>query len=134
MGDAWFGSPLDEFVDRWLAISCDGAVLTERRLPEDRDAMGLLDVDEGGVAKLWKGTPVRESIRVAGAFILPTTFYPEFERLASDTGPEYEIEDVVTRLMRGGSRFGAVPFGGRRRNINTPADVEWVERYLADTD
>jgi dTDP-glucose pyrophosphorylase len=41
-----------------------------------------------------------------------------------------EIEDVVAQLVRDGHRFGAIPYRGWRRNINTPEDVARVEDRL----
>ena len=131
MGDAFFSAPLGRFVERWRAGGRDGAVLTESRLESDDTEMGLLEIGGGEVARLWKGTPRGETVRIAGAFILPPTFFGAHERLASETEPEYEIEDVIDRLIRGGQRFAAVPYGGWRRNINTPRDVALVKRELA---
>ena len=94
--------------------------------------MGLLDVWAGEVTRVWKGTPREEKIRLAGAFIAPPTFFDAHEALTRLTEPEYEIEDAITHLLEDAERFIAVPYDGWRRNINTPEDVEIVERWLVD--
>ena len=131
MGDAFFSASLGGFVEGWLAGGADGAVLTESRLESDRGGMGLVEIAGGDVVRVWKGRPEKEAVRVAGAFILPPEFFEEYHTLSVDAKPEIEIEEVITSLLSGGYRFGAVPYDGWRRNINTPEDMALVERHLA---
>ena len=133
MGDCFYERTLSGFPQRWFGTDADGAVLVEAAGDADGQPMGLVRLSDRRVEEIFKAPWAGETDwKVAGAYLLPPAF---FEALA-DTPPsvsgELELEDVVTRLIAGGSVFTAIPYAGWRRNINTPRDLEAVERRLME--
>ena len=132
MGDCYFEEPLSSFPTRWRKSAHDGAVLVER--PDDGrgQPMGLVRVLDRRVAEIFKAPWAGETEwRVCGAYLFPESFFAALgETPRADSG-EYEMEDVVTRMMTAGTTFGAIPYHGWRRNINTPDDLTAVETRLA---
>jgi len=132
MGDCYFEKPLSSFPTRWLRSAHDGAVLVE--MPDDGrgQPMGLVRVLDRRVTEIFKAPWAGETEwRVCGAYLFPESFFAALDETPrADTG-EYELEDVVTRMMAAGTTFGAIPYHGWRRNINTPDDLAAVEIRLA---
>ena len=132
MGDCYYERPLADFVDRWTRTGVPGAVLVEPADAAGGQPMGLVRLSDGSITEIFKAPWAGETEwRVCGAYLFPESYFTA----AADTPPagsgEYELEDVVTRLLADGASFSAIPYGGWRRNINTPADLAAVEQRIA---
>ncbi len=127
MGDCYFDSPLSDLALRWAETEGQGAVLVEPASRQEGQPMGLVAVEDGRVSRIykdvWKG---QTEWRVCGAFLFPERFFDAADRTPASSSGEYELEDVVTRLMDEGASFEAIEYHGWRRNINTPADLRAV--------
>lgn len=132
MGDSYFETSLAPFVEEWAATSAVGAILLQPASDRSGQAMGLVEVEEGRVTGIGKGRwDGRALWSVAGAMILPPGFFPALDRVTPAGSGEYELEDVVSRLLAEGLEFRAVRYAGWRRNVNTLVDVEAVRERLA---
>lgn len=132
MGDCYFDTSLAGFAERWYEAATDGAVLVERPDAAGGQSMGLVEVAHGRVERIFKSPWTGQTDwRVCGAYLFPRSFFDVVADIAPADSGEIELEDAVTRLILGGAGFAAVPYGGWRRNINTPADLEAVRRRLA---
>jgi dTDP-glucose pyrophosphorylase len=132
MGDCYYEQALTDLVERWLGTDATGAVLVEPADSAGGQAMGLVRLSGGRIAQICKAPWTGDhDWRVCGAYLFPESYFVA----AADTPPadsgEFELEDVVTRLVADGATFTAVPYGGWRRNINTPDDLAAVERRIA---
>jgi dTDP-glucose pyrophosphorylase len=132
MGDCYFDTSLADFVDRWSTTGAEGAVLTEPADEAGGQPMGLVETSGGFVRRIYKSSWTGQTEwRVSGAFLFPESFGAALADLSPSGSGELELEDVATRLMGGGATFAAVPYGGWRRNINTPGDLAAVRGRLA---
>ena len=131
MGDCYFEAGLSDFPLRWAETGSPGAVLVEPASHAGGQAMGLVTVSGNRITRIFKATWSGETEwRVCGSFLLPESFFEEAARTPPGPSGEYELEDVVTRLMAQGADFDAIPYRGWRRNINTPGDLAAVTRRL----
>jgi glucose-1-phosphate thymidylyltransferase len=135
MGDCYFDAPLSDLPVRWAETGGPGAVLVEPAGPQEEQPMGLVAVDGTRVSRIFKDVWTGQTKwRVCGAFLLPHAFFDEAARTPVSSSGEYELEDVVMRLIERGASFEAIPYRGWRRNINTPADLGAVRsRLMAQT-
>ncbi len=123
-----------------------GAVL-DRHREADADATSLVDdvsrerATEGGVFE-FDGEEVVGLVEKPAeppSTRVPRGFYVFSERIfdacrlvtPADTG-EYELSDAVDLLLSAGRTVKTVPLEGWVRNVNTPADIEWVAQRLED--
>lgn len=131
MGDCYFDSNLSDLPVRWAETEAQGAVLLEPARRQEGQPMGLVAVVGRRVSRIfkdvWRG---QTEWRVCGAFLFPQRFFEVAGRTPASSSGEYELEDVVTRLMAEGASFAAIEYRGWRRNINTPADLEAVRLRL----
>ena len=133
MGDCFYDQTLSGFVERWKETEDQGAVLVEPAASAGAQPMGLVTVSDHRVSEIFKAPWAGETDwRVCGAYLFPESYFAA----AADTPPaesgERELEDVVTRLIATGVTFRAIPYGGWRRNINTPEDLAAVEERVAE--
>lgn len=132
MGDCYFEEPLASFPQRWLVSGDAGAVLVERAGDGAGQPMGLVRVLDHRVTEICKAPWAGQTAwRVCGAYLLPESYFAALTETPRAQSGEYELEDVVSQLMAAGVTFGAIPYTGWRRNINTPADLAAVEERLA---
>jgi len=123
-----------------------GAVL-DRHREADADATSLVDdvsrerATEGGVFE-FDGEEVVGLVEKPAeppSTRVPRGFYVFSERIfdacrlvtPADTG-EYELSDAVDLLVAAGRTVETVPLEGWVRNVNTPADIEWVAQRPED--
>ena len=135
MADGFFGEALSPYLEAWREGPDSGAVLFEDIQEDAEGPMGILQIRNGRVAATWKGPPqagLRH--RNSGALMFPEATFDVLRRLRPAANGELELEDAVTELMRCGPSFAAIRYAGWRRNLNTPEDVQWVERRLGHRD
>lgn len=136
MGDCYYGSDLSAFPLQWQNQEAHGAVLVEPVDAAGGQPMGLVTLVGDRIGRIvkapWDG---QADWRVCGAFLFPESFFTVAAEMPRAESGEYELEDVVSRLMAAGATFNAIPYEGWRRNINTPEDVAAVnERIAAEAD
>jgi len=132
MGDCYYDNDLSDFEGRWREGDEQGAVLMEPAKHSGGQPMGLVRVLDRRVTEIFKAPWAGETEwRVCGAYLFPESFSPALAATPAAASGEYELEDVVTRLMDSGITFRAIPYHGWRRNINTPDDLAAVEERLA---
>lgn len=133
MGDVYFDDPLEPHLDLWRTSGDDGAVLVEPLAsPPPGDPVGLVRVEDGRVVGARKAEPREgDDLGLAGMAVLPHRALEAGRRVSpSEETGEMELEAMIAVLLEEGFRFRALPYGGWRRNVNTPADVEAVEERL----
>lgn len=133
MGDVVYGDPLAPHLRRWRRGGADGAVLVEPASTAGSDPVGRVRLEGDRVVDLRKAPPSEDGRhRLAGAAVLPPRALEAGPHLSpsAETG-ELELEAMISWLLGEGHRFRALRYDGWRRNVNTPADVEAVERRLA---
>lgn len=132
MGDVYYDRSLVPYVDAWHRAQADGAVLVEYRKTPSEDPVGIVDVEDGTVVGIRKAPYVPgQGARICGMLILPPPAFHAYDEIVPASTGEYEVEDLVARLLARAYTFLAIPYSGWRRNINTPADIAAVERRLA---
>ncbi len=132
MGDCYYDNDVSDFERRWRVGDEQGAVLVEPAAHSGGQPMGLVRVRDRRVTEIFKAPWAGETEwRVCGAYLFPESFFPALAATPAAASGEYELEDVVTRLMESGITFGAIPYHGWRRNINTADDLAAVELRLA---
>jgi glucose-1-phosphate thymidylyltransferase len=132
MGDCYYDGELTPLVAGWKESGDQGGVLVEPATEAGGQPMGLVSVSEGRIDRIYKAPWTGQTAwRVAGAYLFPDSYFQVAATLAPADSGEYELEDVVTRMLDHGARFTAVPFEGWRRNVNTPGDLAAVERRIA---
>ena len=132
MGDCYYDSDVSDFERLWRVGDEHGAVLVEPAAHSGGQSMGLVHVRDRRVTEIFKAPWAGETEwRVCGAYLFPESFFPALAATPAAASGEYELEDVVTRLMESGITFGAIPYHGWRRNINTADDLAAVELRLA---
>lgn len=132
MGDCFFDAGLGGSIERWSSSGAHGAVFVERADAAGGQAMGLVETSHGRVRRIFKAVWTGQTEwRVCGAFLLPSAFFGALVGTGPASSGEVELEDVVTRLIREGAEFAAIRYGGWRRNINTPEDLDEVRQRLA---
>lgn len=132
MGDVFYADPLLPHVAAWRRTGADGAVLVEALSPSGDDPVGVVRVEDGRVAWIRKRPPrAGDRLGVAGAAILPPRALEAGRHLSrSGATGEVELEALISRLLEEGHEFRALVYEGWRRNVNTPGDIEAVERRL----
>lgn len=132
MGDSYFETSLVPAVREWEASGADGAILVEPASDRAGQTMGLVEVEGERVTsaakKRWDGSTTWS---VAGAMILPQSFFAALDETPPAGSGEQELEDAVQRLLAAGHEFRAVRYAGWRRNVNTREDLEAVRERLA---
>lgn len=133
MGDVFFADPLSLHVRRWRRTGADGAVLVEPASASGEDPVGVVELEGDRVVRARKRSPREgDRHRLAGAAILPPRALEAGPHLAPSPGTgEMELETMITWLLEEGEDFVALRYEGWRRNVNTPSDVDAVERRLA---
>ena len=132
MGDCYYDNDVSDFERLWRVGDEHGAVLVEPAAHSGGQPMGLVRVRDRRVTEIFKAPWAGETEwRVCGAYLFPESFFPALAATPAAASGEYELEDVVTRLMESGITFGAIPYHGWRRNINTADDLAAVELRLA---
>jgi len=132
MGDGYFDASLADFVSEWSAAGTDGAVLVERADEAGGQPMGLVEAPQGRIERIFKA-PWSGQLkwRVCGAYLMPHAYFQALRSTEPGGSGELELEGVVTILEAEGLSFAAIPYGGWRKNINTPADLDEVRRRIA---
>lgn len=135
MGDSYYEGSLTPCVDAWRRSRFPGGILVEPAISaHEDDPVGLVEVVGDRVKSAFKA-PLRgrtDLLRIAGLLMLPEVALGVCREMCRTATDEVELEDVVTRLLRGGVRFQATPYPGWRRNVNTPADLAAVRRRLKE--
>jgi glucose-1-phosphate thymidylyltransferase len=132
MGDCYYDRTLTGFIDRWKGVDAAGAILVEPADAAGGQPMGLVRLTEGRIAEIFKAKWTGDTDwRVCGAYLFPESYFAAAASTPPSDSGEHELEDVVTRLMKDGTSFSAIRYGGWRRNINTPDDLAAVERRIA---
>ncbi len=132
-GDNVCRANLGAVLDRHHETGADATSLVDDVSRERAREGGVFEFDGEEVAGLVEKPDVPPSTRV------PRGFYVFSERIfdacrlvtPADTG-EHELTDAVDLLVAAGRPVETVPLEGWVRNVNTPADVEWVTDRLAD--
>lgn len=132
--DNVFGGGLREAVARFEAERPDAVLVTERVAP-DRARQGVCRVDEDGSVRALVEYPDPEDRSVGRVVTGFGVYTPDILGACSRVPPseagEHELTDAVNLLLEEGGRVEAVPLDGWRVNVNTPADLERLERRLA---
>jgi len=132
MGDCYYDSDLSSFPLQWQNQDSHGAVLVEPADEAGGQPMGLVTLAGNRIGRIFKAPWEGETEwRVCGAFLFPESFFAVAAAMPRAESGEFELEDVVTRLIATGATFHAIPYEGWRRNINTPDDVAAVEERIA---
>lgn len=108
------------------------ATVPVQRVPATEAAeTGVAVVEDGRVRRVVE-KPAEPPARTAltGAFVFSPAIFDACRAVARGHTGEYELSAAIQALIARGERVDAVPFPGWRRNVNTPADVEAVERRL----
>lgn len=132
MGDGYFDSGLSDFPLQWQRQEAHGAVLVEPVDAAGGQPMGLVTLEGNRIGRIFKAPWDGEAEwRVCGAFLFPDSFFAVAAEMPRAESGEYELEDVVSRLIAAGATFNAIRYEGWRRNINTPEDLAAVEERIA---
>jgi len=132
LGDCYYDTELREFPLRWEGTGSDGAVLVEPVVAPGGQPMGLVTLVDDRIGRIFKAPWAGGTDwRVCGAFLFPESFFAVAAKTPRAESGEYELEDVVSRFIAAGAMFTAIPYGGWRRNINTPQDLAAVEAWIA---
>jgi dTDP-glucose pyrophosphorylase len=133
MGDVFYSEPLGRYVQAWRSSGADGAVLTEPVGDEVPDPVGVVHLDGPFVRSIAKARTDPTVLRVCGMDVLPEAAFGAAVKLRRRPDKELEVEEIISWLIRErNARFLALPYRGWRRNINTPADMARVHRWLAE--
>lgn len=109
-----------------------GALLVEQAPPEVVETGGSVHVDDGTITKvIEKPTTPAATLVTTGCYLLPHQILDAIERIQRSRTGEYELAGAINLLIQNGHRFYPVQYDGWRKNINTPADIQLVESYLA---
>jgi len=65
-----------------------------------------------------------------GIYVLSPEIFPACRLLTPDSTGEYELSAAIDLLLSAGHEIATVPLEGWIQNVNTPADIETVERLL----
>jgi glucose-1-phosphate thymidylyltransferase len=132
IGDSYFADPLAPYILRWQETLAAGGVLVEPTAGgRPGEAMGLVELAGESVTRIFKAPYTGQaSWRVCGMMMLPEQFFAALGDVEPAESGEYELEEVVTLLIEGGTEFRAIRYAGWRRNVNTPADLDEVRRRV----
>jgi len=130
-GDNVCRANLDAVVDRHRETGAGVTSLVDDVSRERASEGGVFEFDGDEVAGLVEKPDDPPST------LVPRGFYAFSERVfdacrlvtPAETG-EYELTDAVDLLVYAGRRVETVPLEGWCRNVNTPADIEWVAGQL----
>ena len=109
----------------------DGYVLVEKTSEEKARTTGVIQTTNGYVTSLTEKPEDPDSnLITTGCYILPPEIFDACRLLRPSQRGEYELTEAIDLLIRGGAKIEAVRFDGYRCNVNTPADIDTVERRL----
>jgi len=132
MGDGYFDGDLSDFPLQWQKQEAHGAVLIEPVDAAGGQPMGLVTLVGNRIGRIFKAPWDGEAEwRVCGAFLFPDSFFAVAAEMPRAESGEYELEDVVSRLIAAGATFNAIRYEGWRRNVNTPEDLAAIEERIA---
>lgn len=131
--DAVYDADLSRLIDRFEATGASAAFLADRVSEERAREVGVCELnDDGSLAGLVEKPDHPPSRLVqTGLFAFdPVIFHACHVVPPSDRG-EYELTAAIDLLVHAGHRVEPVEFDGWHVNVNTPDDVERVERRLS---
>lgn len=132
MGDVYYSESLGPYVEAWRSSAAEGAVLTEKIREEAPDPVGIVQLEGPFVSFIEKTHADPSALRLCGMAVLPEAAFDAVDDLSVRPGKELELEEIISWLIRErNARFLALSYGGWRRNINTPEDMDLVRRRLA---
>lgn len=109
----------------------DAAVLVERVTRAAARDTGVLVVEAGRVVSgVEKPTDPPSRSAAAGCYWLGPAAFDACEDLGPPGDAEAELTAALDRLARAGGEVRAVPFDGRRVNVNRPGDRERAAEIL----
>jgi glucose-1-phosphate thymidylyltransferase len=131
-GDNFFHADLGAAVDRQQSADVDAVILVEEVSRNAASQSGVILTDDAGtVVDLVEKPPDPKSTLVnAGCYVLPPRVFHALALVQPSTRGEYELTDAIDLLVKARLSVETLPLDGWRRNINTEADVEYVERRL----
>lgn len=135
-GDAVYGADLTQLVDRFEATSASAAFLADRVSEERAREVGVCELDDDGSLAGLVEKPDDPPSRLVqtGLFAFdPVIFHACHVVRPSDRG-EYELAAAIDLLVHAGHRVEPVDFDGWHVNVNTPDDIERVERRRSTED
>lgn len=131
-GDNVFRANLAETVERHRATAATVTLLVESVTPDTARETGVLSIDDDGevTGLVEKPTDPPSTLVTTGLFVFsPVIFHACHLVQPSDRG-EYELADAIDLVVAAGHHVETVPLDGWRVNVNTPADIDAVERKL----
>jgi dTDP-glucose pyrophosphorylase len=135
MGDVYYSDSLGHYVEAWRSSGAEGAVLTERVGEEAPDPVGIVHPKGAFVRSIEKTHADPLALCICGMAVLPEAAFDSTVGQPEGSQEELELEEIISWLIRErGARFLILPYKGWRRNINTPADMASVRRWLATAD
>ena len=130
-GDNVFDGSIRPAIECARQEGTDAAVLVEDATREEATRTGVVETAEGRVTGIVEKPDEPPSRLVTtGCYALPEEVFDACRLLRPSERGEYELSAAVDLLARAGAVVEPVRLDGWRCNVNTPEDVERVERRL----
>jgi glucose-1-phosphate thymidylyltransferase len=131
-GDNVCRANLDAVVERHRETDAAATLLVESVTREQARTTGVVETDESGrpTAFVEKPDDPPSTLVTRGFYAFGPEIGPALDRIEPSDRGEYELADAVNWLLTDGYRVEMVELVGWCHNVNTPADIETVEKRL----
>lgn len=133
-GDNVFNANLIDAVDRHNATAADATLLVESVAYGTAMETGVfvLGEDDEPIGMVEKPDDPPSTLSGTGIFVFSPVIFHACHLVTPSSRGEYELPDAIDLLLHAGRSVETVPLEGWRANLNTPGDIEAVERRLEE--
>jgi glucose-1-phosphate thymidylyltransferase len=129
-GDNVFTESLTPVVAMLERDGVAGAIAVETVPPETARQTGVVELDDGTVARIVeKPTDPPSTLVTTGCYVLPSDVFEACKLVQPSAEGEYQLSEAVSLLASAGYTIETVHIGDRV-NLNRPEDIERAERLL----
>lgn len=134
-GDNVLRGNVDELIAHHRETTADATLLVERVSADRARKGGVVQLDDGQVVDVVE-KPTEPPSRLAntGCFVFTPRIFDACRSIPRSDRGEYELADAISWLLDRGSRVECVELDGWRVNVNTPADIDRVQRRYIERD